>query len=44
VNLGSFEEVLAKNYRCQDCSLLFRGFDYRLQCPHCKSINTKIAK
>lgn len=44
VDLGSLEEVFAKNYRCQDCSLLFKGFGYRLQCPGCKSMNTKIAK
>jgi len=44
VDLGSMEEVFAKNYRCQDCKHLFRGFGYRLACPRCKSKNTKIAR
>ncbi len=44
VDLGSLEEVFARDYRCQDCSLIFKGFGYRLQCPRCKSTNTKIAR
>jgi Zn finger protein HypA/HybF involved in hydrogenase expression len=44
VDLGSLEEVFAKNYRCQDCSLIFKGFGYKVRCPRCKSTNTKIAK
>ncbi len=43
VDLGSVEEVFAKNYICQDCSFIFKGFGYRVQCPRCKSTNTKIA-
>jgi hypothetical protein len=44
VDLGSTEEVFAKNYRCQDCNMIFRGFGYKLPCPRCKSTNTKIAR
>jgi hypothetical protein len=44
VDLGSIEEAFAKNYRCQDCSMFFRGFGYKLRCPRCKSTNTKIAR
>ena len=44
IDLGSMEEVFAKNYRCLDCSMLFRGFGYKLPCPRCKSTNTRIAR
>jgi Zn finger protein HypA/HybF involved in hydrogenase expression len=41
IDLGGIEEVFAKNYRCQDCSLVFKGFGYKVACPRCKSTNTK---
>ncbi len=44
IDLGSMEEVFARNYRCNDCGNVFRGFGYRLECPRCKSKNTGIAK
>jgi hypothetical protein len=44
VDLGSTEEVFAKNHSCLDCGQLFKGFGYKLPCPRCKSTNTKIAR
>jgi hypothetical protein len=41
IDLGSIEEVFAKNYSCGDCSLVFKGFGYKIACPRCKSTNTK---
>ncbi|MDD1762488.1 MAG: hydrogenase maturation nickel metallochaperone HypA [Methanothrix sp.] len=44
IDLGGIEDVFAKNYRCGDCSLLFKGYGFRLPCPRCKSMNTKIVR
>ena len=44
IDLAGIEDVFAKNYRCADCDLVFKGFGYRVICPRCKSLNTKISK
>ena len=41
IDLGGIEDVFAKDYRCRDCSLVFKGFGYKVACPRCKSENTK---
>lgn len=41
IDLGSMEEVFARNYRCKDCGNVFKGFGYRVECPRCRSTNTK---
>ncbi len=44
IDLGSMEEVFARDYRCRDCDNVFKGFGFRVECPRCKSKNTGIAK
>jgi len=29
---GGIEDVFAKDYRCRDCSLDFKGFGYKVPC------------
>ena len=41
IDLGSMEEVFARNYRCKDCGNVFKGFGYRVECPRCRSTNTE---